>query len=57
MALRRPFIVFALAYVLLFAVGFSFIANFGILTRQRVQGLPVLPDRAGAATGPGTYLR
>lgn len=42
MALRRPFIVFALAYVLLFAVGFSFIANFGILARQRVQALPVL---------------
>lgn len=42
LALRRPFIVFALVYVLLFTVGFSFIANFGILARQRVQALPIL---------------
>lgn len=42
MALRRPFLVFCSSYVLLFAVGFSYIANFGILTRQRVQALPIL---------------
>jgi hypothetical protein len=42
LALRRPFLVFCAAYVVLFAIGFSFIGNFGILTRQRVQVLPAL---------------
>lgn len=42
MALRRPFLVFSLSYVVLFSIGFSFIANFGILARQRVQALVVL---------------
>ncbi|MFZ4518098.1 MAG: hypothetical protein ACOYOP_06900 [Microthrixaceae bacterium] len=65
MAVRRPFLVFCLVYVLAFAIGFSFIANFGILARQRVQVLPIvlvflaLPrldqlrarDRSAAAAG------
>lgn len=42
MALRRPFLVFSTTYVVLFGIGFSFIANFGILARQRVQALVVL---------------
>lgn len=42
LALRRPFLVFSLAYVLLFSIGFSFISNFGILARQRSQALAVL---------------
>ncbi len=42
LALRRPFLVFSLSYVLLFAIGFSFIANFGILARQRSQALAIL---------------
>jgi hypothetical protein len=42
MALRRPFLVFCAAYVVLFGIGFSYFANFGILTRQRVQALPIL---------------
>lgn len=42
LALRRPFLVFCAGYVVLFSIGFSFIGNFGILTRQRVQVLPVL---------------
>lgn len=42
LALRRPFVVFASAYVVLFCIGFSFIGNFGILARQRVQVLPIV---------------
>lgn len=41
-AWRRPILVFAAAYVLLFVVGFSAIGNAGILARQRVQMLPLL---------------
>lgn len=42
-ALRRwPYLVFVVVYVLVFVVAFSHIANFGILTRQRVQLLPFL---------------
>lgn len=42
MAVRRPFLVFCLVYVLAFSIGFSFLANFGILARQRVQVLPIV---------------
>lgn len=40
--LRRPFLVFCGVYILLFSIGFSFIGNFGILARQRVQVMPVV---------------
>lgn len=42
LAMRRPFLIYCAVYVLLFVVAFSYIANFGILARQRVQVLPVL---------------
>lgn len=38
---REPYAAFAFAYVLLFVVAFSGVANFGILARQRVQLLPL----------------
>ncbi|MDI2130183.1 hypothetical protein [Yinghuangia seranimata] len=37
---RRPYMAFALAYVLVFAMAFANIKNFGILTRERVQVFP-----------------
>lgn len=42
LAMRRPFLVFAGAYVMVFAIGFSYLANFGILARQRTQMLPMV---------------
>jgi hypothetical protein len=36
----HPYVILALTYTLIFIVGFSNIANFGILARQRVQLLP-----------------
>lgn len=42
LALRRPFLIFGATYVVLFVIGFSYIANFGILARQRVQVFPVM---------------
>lgn len=39
-AWRRPILIFAAAYTLLFVVAFSSIGNGGILARQRVQLLP-----------------
>lgn len=42
LALRRPFLAFSASYVVLFTVAFSFIANFGILSRQRVLVLPAV---------------
>jgi hypothetical protein len=42
LSLRRPFLLYCLSYVVLFAVGFSFIGNFGILARQRSLALPIL---------------
>lgn len=42
LAVRRPFLIFCAVYVLLFAIAFSYLANFGILARQRVQVVPVL---------------
>lgn len=40
--LREPYVAYALSMVLLFCFVFSVIANFGILTRQRTQVLPLL---------------
>jgi hypothetical protein len=39
---RRPYVTAALVYTLLFVIGFSSVANFGILARERVQVLPML---------------
>ncbi len=38
----EAYVTFALAYILMFGYAFSAIANFGILTRERVQVLPFL---------------
>jgi hypothetical protein len=38
---QRPYVAFAASYAALFIVAFSSIGNFGILTRQRVQLLPL----------------
>jgi hypothetical protein len=38
----EPYVMFAIAYLLMFGYAFSAIANFGILTRERVQALPFL---------------
>lgn len=40
--LRTPYVVLCVVYSLLFVYGFSAFANFGVLTRQRVQLLPFL---------------
>lgn len=40
--LRRPFLVFASVFVLAFSAGFSYMANFGILARQRTQMMPMV---------------
>jgi hypothetical protein len=37
---RQPYVAFAMAYVILFVVAFSGVANFGLLARERVQLLP-----------------
>lgn len=39
---RQPYVAFAMFHVLLFVVGFSGVANFGLLARQRVQVYPLL---------------
>jgi hypothetical protein len=39
---RQPYVAMAITYIGLFVFGFSSIANFGILARQRVQMLPFL---------------
>jgi hypothetical protein len=39
---RRPYISFALVYLLLFVYAFSNFNNFGIMTRQRVQVFPLM---------------
>ena len=41
-AVRTPYVVFALAYTAMFVLAFSAIGNFGILTRQRTQVLPLV---------------
>ncbi|HEX2699146.1 MAG TPA: hypothetical protein VHM89_02950 [Acidimicrobiales bacterium] len=40
--LRTPYVVLCLVYAVLFIYGFSSFANFGVLTRQRVQVFPYL---------------
>jgi hypothetical protein len=37
---RQPYVGFAIAYTAVFILGFSAIANFGLLARERVQVLP-----------------
>ncbi len=37
---RQPYVVLCLVYIGIFVLGFSAVANFGILTRERVQLLP-----------------
>jgi hypothetical protein len=39
---RRSYLVFVLAFAIEFAIGFSYIGNFGILARQRVMMLPAV---------------
>jgi hypothetical protein len=38
---RQPYVAFAFAYVTLFVIAFSAVANFGLLARERVQVLPL----------------
>jgi hypothetical protein len=38
---RQPYVLMALCFVVLFIIGFSSIANFGILVRERTQMLPL----------------
>jgi hypothetical protein len=38
---RQPYVAFAMFHVILFIVGFSGVANFGLLARQRVQVYPL----------------
>jgi hypothetical protein len=40
LARKRPYLVFAGAFVVVFSIAFSFVGNFGILARQRTQMLP-----------------
>jgi len=40
--LKRPYLVYCTAYAFTFIVTFSYIANFGILARQRTQMLPLV---------------
>jgi hypothetical protein len=37
-----PYVAYALTYTIMFVIAFSSIANFGILTRQRTQVLPLV---------------
>ena len=41
-AVRTPYVAFALAYSAMFVLAFSAIGNFGLLTRQRTQVLPLV---------------
>jgi hypothetical protein len=60
---RRPYIAFALVYLLLFVYAFSNFSNFGIMTRQRVQVFPLMlvllalpmPDKLRAADATRSY--
>ena len=60
-ALRRlrssPYITMAVAYIAMFTYAFAAIANFGILTRERVQLLPDAVHRAGPAAEPAGHRR
>ena len=39
---QQPYVLFCLVYVVLFIVAYSSFANFGLLTRERVQLTPIL---------------
>lgn len=39
---RRPYLVYCLAFTMTFVIAFSYIANFGILARQRTQMIPLM---------------
>jgi ABC-type spermidine/putrescine transport system permease subunit II len=39
---KTPYVVFVLAYVVMFAIAFTVIGNFGILVRQRTMLLPLV---------------
>jgi hypothetical protein len=41
-AVRTPYVAFAVAYTAMFVLAFSAIGNFGLLTRQRTQVLPLV---------------
>jgi hypothetical protein len=62
-AIRRPYAAFAVAYVFMFCYVFAFIANFGILARQRSQLLPfvfvlvALPISEGARRRADSYRK
>lgn len=42
LSLKRPYLIYAVAFAGTFIVTFSYIANFGILARQRTQMLPLV---------------
>ena len=42
MALRHPYVAFAMLYTFIFIYAFSTFGNFGIITRQRVQLYPLV---------------
>ncbi len=42
LALRQPYVAYAVSFVLVFCYAFSVVSNFGILARQRTQALPLL---------------
>jgi hypothetical protein len=52
LARDRPYIMLALVYTLLFCMAFSSLGNFGILTRQRVQLLPIALVLLALPSGP-----
>lgn len=39
---RHPYLVYCLAFTMTFVIAFSYIANFGILARQRTQMIPLM---------------
>lgn len=39
---KRPYLVFAFTFAMVFVVAFSYVSNFGILARQRTQMLPLV---------------
>lgn len=40
--MKRPYLVYCLVFTFTFIIAFSYIANFGILPRQRTQMLPLM---------------
>jgi hypothetical protein len=57
-----PYVAYALTYTVMFVIAFSSISNFGILTRQRTQVLPlalvmlVLPRETNRVEEPAPTL-